>query len=87
MLFSIRAYSSKSEGERGRNSPLYSSSTGNFDTAKHTARSLAKDYGCSVVENKETGNRTWLRVCQFCDNEVTGNSLNTVCDDHAVMAA
>ena len=59
MLYRIRAYKSRVEGESGRLSPLNTSSTMDFKTAEHTAKALAKEYGSAVIENTETGNRVW----------------------------
>jgi hypothetical protein len=59
-MFKVRAYLSRAAAESGRVTPTYSSSSGSFETAKHVAQELAKEYGAAVVENSLTGNRVWF---------------------------
>ena len=58
-MFKVRAYESRAAGESGRVTPAYSSSSGNFATANYVATTAAIDYGAAVVENTETGRRSW----------------------------
>ena len=60
MLYKIRAYISRAAGESGRASPLDIFQTGDFDAAKKFAQDAAEDHGAAVIENTETGNRTWI---------------------------
>jgi hypothetical protein len=58
-MFKVRAYESRAAGESGRVTPAYSSSSGSFATANHVATTVAIKYGAAVVENTETGRRSW----------------------------
>jgi hypothetical protein len=60
MLYHIRAYSSRAVGESGRCAPLDTCQTGDFISAEKFARDAAQDYGAAVIENTETGKRTWF---------------------------
>lgn len=59
MNYSIRAYPSRTLGESGRVTPVNTSSTGDLNTAVHTAKQFSAYYGAAVVENVVTGNRVW----------------------------
>jgi hypothetical protein len=60
MRYSVRAYESRAAGESGRFTPLDRFQTGDSRTAEHGARQLADGYGAAVIEDTETGSRTWL---------------------------
>lgn len=59
-MFKVRAYQSRAAGESGRVTPAYSSATEDYKTAQHIAAELSKEYGSCVIENSESGNRTWI---------------------------
>jgi hypothetical protein len=58
-MYKISAYESRAAGESGRVTPIYSCNSGSYVTANHEAGNLAIDYGAAVVENTQTGNRSW----------------------------
>lgn len=60
MLYQVRAYALRAAGESGRFTPADTHTSGDYRTAQHVAKQLAQYHGAAVVENKETGNRTWL---------------------------
>ena len=60
MRYKIRAYTSRTVGESGRTAPLDTFQTGDSVTARYIARGAADDYGAAVLENTDTGERTWF---------------------------
>ncbi len=59
-LYTLRAYASRKQGESGRVSPLETSNTDDWTTAKHYAKNLANDHGACVTVNNTTGERHWI---------------------------
>lgn len=59
MIYHVRAYSSKIDGESGRVTPICVEKTNQFLTAEHNAKQLSSHYGATVLENRETGNKIW----------------------------
>ncbi len=59
-LYTIRAYESRARGESGRVSPIETSSTDDWSTAKHYAQHLANARGACVIANNVTGERHWF---------------------------
>jgi len=62
MKLNIRAYTSKIQGSRGRETPIYTSNTDDWKTATLVARQLAKEYGTCVVEDTNSGQRVWVEA-------------------------
>lgn len=65
-MFKVRAYESRSDGESGRVTPAYASSSGSLDTATFVAVQLASEYGAAVVEDASTGLRLWHEAKPPC---------------------
>lgn len=59
MRYKIRAYTCRTDAEAGA-TPLETVSTGNPAYAEKWAREYAEDYGCAVIADDVTGDRTWF---------------------------
>lgn len=61
LLYTIKAYTSKAAAESGKVAPESTSQTDNIHTAQNIAQGYAKDYGCGLIADYETGNRGWFK--------------------------